>query len=193
MQLELLQLTLAGLALVPLILLSILHLLDLQKSTGRERMTTIYGLLTFILLFIYFLVNWFTAYIELIVILFASAYTFLPVWIMSFSKSDYLEKWRIPFAVIFLVIWAAYVGTRLLAALYLSAYFLAIVFAISLIFLSFKLKEDKNTGILFLGLLLVYLERAWDFFDPISDTTFLVVGLWLVFHWYFQKRSRASS
>ena len=57
MQLELLELTIVGLVLLPLVLLAVLSLLDFLKSEGREKMTAIYGFLTFILMFMYFLVN----------------------------------------------------------------------------------------------------------------------------------------
>ena len=185
MQLELLEISLVGLVLLPLALLAILHLLDLQRSDGRAKMTAIYGFLTFILLFLYFLVNWLlTVDISIIVILFGTAFTFMPVWVISFTKSEYLEKWRIPFAIIFLVIWVAYVVPRLFTALYLSFYFLTIVFALAIVFLLLGVMDDGKVLILITGLVLIYLERAWTFADALTETLVLLLGCWLVLIWY---------
>jgi hypothetical protein len=185
MQLELLEISLVGLVLLPLALLAILHLLDLQKSDGGAKMTAIYGSLTFILLILYFLVNWLlTVDISIIVILFGTAFTFMPVWVISFTKSEYLEKWRIPFAIIFLVIWVAYVVPRLFMALYLSFYFLTIVFALAIVFLLLGVMDDGKVLILITGLVLIYLERGWTFADALTETLVLLLGCWLVLIWY---------
>jgi hypothetical protein len=189
MQLELLEVSLVGLILLPLIVLAILFLVDFQKSDGRAKMTAIYGFLTFILMFLYFLVNWLlTVDISIIVILFGTGFTFMPVWVISFTKSEYLEKWRIPFAIIFLVIWAAYIVPRLFMTLYLSFYFLTIVFALAIVFLLLGVMDDYKVLILITGLVLVYLERAWTFADALTETLVLLLGCWLVLIWYLLTR-----
>ncbi len=193
MQLELLELSIVGLILLPLVILAILCLLDIQKNDGRARMTAIYGFLTFILMFLYFLVNWLlTVDVSIIVILFGTVFTFLPVWVVSLTKPDYLESWKIPFAIIFFVIWAVYVVPRLLISLYLAPYFLAAVFAISIIFLLLGLMEDYKSIILIVGLALIYVERAWTFADALIETIVLMVGVWLVLIWYLVNKRSAS-
>jgi hypothetical protein len=191
MQLELLELTIVGLILIPPVLLAILFLLDIIKSEGRERMTAIYGFLTFILLFIYFLVNWFALVdVSIIVIFFGTAFTFLPVWVISSTRSELLESWKIPFAIIFFAIWAVYIVPRLLFAMYLSPYFLAIVFALSIIILLLEVPKDYKAIMLIVGLALIYFERAWGFADALTEATVLMVGFWLVFIWFLiMKRS----
>jgi len=191
MQLELLEITVVGLILIPLLILAILYLLEFQKSEGRAKMTAIYGFLTFILLFIYFIVNFLTVLdISIVVLLFGTAFTFMPVWVLSLAKPDWLESWKNIFAILFLAIWAVYVIPRLFMALSLSIYFLAIVFVVSIIFLLPGLMDDYNVIVLILGLALIYLERAWSLFDPIIESLILVAGLWLVFIWYLlNKRS----
>jgi hypothetical protein len=191
MQLELLELSIVGLVLLPLVILAILYLLDFQKSDGRAKMTAIYGFLTFILLFLYFVVNWFVSVdVSLIVVLFGTALTFMPVWVISFTKSEYLENWRIPFAIIFLVIWVAYIVPRLFMALNLSFYFQTIVFALAIIFLLLGVMDDYKVLILITGLVLVYLERAWSFADALTEILVLLLGCWLVLIWYIlTKRS----
>jgi hypothetical protein len=185
MQLELLEITVVGLILIPLLILAILYLLEFQKSEGRAKMTAIYGFLTFILLFIYFIVNFLTVLdISIVVLLFGTAFTFMPVWVLSLAKPDWLESWKNIFAILFLAIWAVYVIPRLFMALSLSIYFLAIVFVVSIIFLLPGLMDDYNVIVLILGLALIYLERAWSLFDPIIESLILVAGLWLVFIWY---------
>ncbi|MFX0054876.1 MAG: hypothetical protein ACFFAX_11850 [Promethearchaeota archaeon] len=189
MQLELLELTIVGLVLLPLVVLAILFLLDFQKSEGRAKITAIYGFLTFILMFLYFLVNWlFIVDVSIIVVLFGTAFTFMPVWAISFTKSEYLEKWRIPFAIIFLVIWAAYIVPRLFMALNLSFYFQTIVYALAIIFLLLGVMDDYKVLILITGLALVYLERAWTFADALTETLVLLFGCWLVLIWYLLKK-----
>jgi len=192
MQLELLELAVVGLILIPPVILAILHLLDFQRTEGRARMTAIYGFLTFILLFIYFTVNFLvTLDVSIIVVLFSSAFTFMPVWVLSYSKPDWLESWKILFAILFLAIWAAYIIPRLFMALSLSVYFLAVVFALSIVFLLPSLMDDTKRILLVLGLVLVYLERAWTFFDPITESLILVAGLWLVIIWYLIMKRAA--
>ena len=189
MQLELLEISLVGLVLLPLALLAILHLLDFQKSDGRAKMTAIYGFLTFILMFLYFLVNWLlTVDVSVIVILFGTAFTFMPVWVISFTKSEYLKKWGIPFAILFLVICVAYIVPRIFMALYLSFYFLTIVFALAIVFLLLGVMDDYKVLILITGLVLVYLERAWTFADALTETIVLLLGCWLVLIWYLLTR-----
>ncbi|KXH71683.1 MAG: hypothetical protein AM326_11525 [Candidatus Thorarchaeota archaeon SMTZ-45] len=192
MQLELLELAVVGLILIPPVILAILHLLDFQRTEGRARKTAIYGFLTFILLFIYFTVNFLvTLDVSIIVVLFGSAFTFMPVWVLSYSKPDWLESWKILFAILFLAIWAAYIIPRLFMALSLSVYFLAVVFALSIVFLLPSLMDDTKRILLVLGLVLVYLERAWTFFDPITESLILVAGLWLVIIWYLIMKRAA--
>ena len=194
MQLEFLELAIAGLILIPPVILAILHLLDFSKTSGRAKMTAIYGFLTFILIFIYFVVNFFTALdVSIVVLLFGTAFTFMPVWVLSLAKPNWLESWKILFAILFLATWAVYVIPRLFMALSLSVYFLAIVFAISIIFLLPGLMDDFKRIVLVIGLALVYLERAWTLFDPITETLVLVAGLWLVFIWYLLNKRSSSS
>jgi hypothetical protein len=193
MQLEFLEIAFAGLILIPLVLLTLLHLLDIQKSEDREQKTAVYGFLTYILLFSYFILNWFVVVeISVIVLVYATALTFLPVWTLSLSKPEYLESLKIPFAIIFLIIWCAYVGTRLLTTFAFIPYFLAAVFALSLVFLILSLLEDMNYLIIIIGLALVYLERAWTLFDYIVEAGILTVGLWLVFVWFIISRRKTS-
>ncbi len=193
MQLELIELTIVGLVLLPLVILSILFLLDSQKSEGRGKKTSIYGFLTFIMMFTYLFVNWIlplfvTVDITFIVILFGSAFTFLPVWVVSFTKPDLMESMRIPLAIMFLVVWAVYVIPRLLLATSFATYFLAVVFAITIIFLLLRVKDDNKVILLILGLLLVYLERAWTLFDILIEFVVVTIGFWLVLIWYLLNR-----
>ncbi|KXH73750.1 MAG: hypothetical protein AM326_10410 [Candidatus Thorarchaeota archaeon SMTZ-45] len=191
MQLELLELTIAGLILIPLVILAILHLLDFSKAHGRAKMTAIYGFLTFILIFSYFTLVYFTVVdVSIIIIIYGTGLIFLPVWTLSHSKPDWLESWKMLFAILFLVVWAVYVIPRIFTALNFVLYFLAIVFALSIIFLLPGLMNDFKRIVLILGLALFYLERAWTLFDPITEALILVAGLWLVFIWYLlNKRS----
>jgi hypothetical protein len=189
MQLELYELAVVGLILIPPLIIAILHLLDFQRTEGRARMTAIYGFLTFILLFVYFVVNFVLSLdISIIVISFGSAFTFMPVWVLSYSKPDWLESWKVLLAILFLAIWAVYVIPRLFMALSLSVYFLAVVFALSIIFLLPGLMDDTKRIVLIFGLALVYLERAWTLLDPIIEPLILVAGLWLVFIWYLMTK-----
>jgi hypothetical protein len=193
MQLELLELTIVGLVLIPLVILAILFLLDFQKSEGREKMTAIYGFLTFILVFFYFFVNlilpiFITVDVVIIVVLYGCAFTFMPVWVASYTKPDLLESWKLPFAIIFFAIWAAYIIPRLFMATNLSIFFLAVVFAISIIFLLLRVMDDYNVILLVLGLALIYLERGWTLFDVLIEYAILIVGIWLVLIWYLLNR-----
>jgi hypothetical protein len=193
MQLELLELTIVGLVLLPNVVLAILFLLDFQKSEGREKITAIYGFLTFILMFMYFLVNWLlplfvTVDIAIIIILFGCAITFIPVWVVSLTKPDLLESWKIPFAIIFLAIWAVYTIPRVFMATNLSIYFLAVVFVISIIFLLLGVMEDIKLILLVLALAFIYLERSWTLFDPLIEYAILIVGIWLIVIWYLLNR-----
>ncbi len=194
MQLELLEITIVGLVFIPLVMLAILHLLNFQKGEGREKKTSIYGFLTFILMFVYFLFNWYIAVdVSIIVILYASALTFLPVWILSLSKPEYLDSWKIPFAIIFLALWGTYVGTRLLTTFVFVPYFAGIQFALSIIFLLLRFADDSKTIIIIIGLILLYLERAWSLFDVLIESIILVAGLWLVFIWFMLSRGKIGS
>jgi hypothetical protein len=186
---QLLELSIAGLILIPLVILAILFLLDFQKADGRAQKTAIYGFLAFILLFLYFVVNWFsTLDVSIIVLLYGTALTFMAVWALSLSKPEWLESWKILFTILFLALWSAYVIPRLFLALNLVVYFLAIVFALSIIFLLPRLMDDYKIIVLILGLVLVYFERAWTIFDPITESLILVAGLWLVFIWYLLNK-----
>ena len=194
MQAELLEIAISGLILIPLLLLAVLHLFDIQKGIGRAQKTAGYGFLTFILLFVYFGANWFFAIdISIIVVLYATALTFLPVWVLSLTKPEYLEKWKIPFAIIFLIIWAAYVGTRLLTSIFSTPYFLVVVFVLSVMILLLGVTENRMSIILLIGLVLVYIQRGWTFFDVLVDYMILVFGLWLVVAWYFIDRRNQVS
>ena len=194
MQLDLLEITILGLILIPILLLAVLHLLDIQKGSGRAQKTAGYGFLTFILLFAYFAANWFFVVdISIIVVLYATALTFLPVWVLSLTKPDYLDAWRIPFALIFLIIWASYVGTRLLTSIFSTPYFLAVVFVLSVLILLLGVTENRMSIILLVGLVLVYIQRGWTLFDVLVDYMILVIGLWLVFAWYFIDRRNQVS
>jgi hypothetical protein len=189
MQLELLEITIAGMILIALMLLAVLHLIGIQKGSGRAQKTAGYGFLTFILLFLYFVINWFFVVdISIIVVIYASALTFLPVWVLSLTKPEYLEGWKIPFAMIFLIIWASYVGTRLFTTIFSTPYFLAIVFILSVLILLLGVAENRMSIILLIGLVLVYIQRGFTFFDPLVDYMILVAGLWLILAWYFIDR-----
>jgi len=193
MQLELLELTILGLVFLPLAILSILFLLEIQKNESREKLNAIYGFLTFILMFMYFFMNWLlpifvTVDDIFIVILFGCAFAFLPVWVVSFTKSNLMVSYKIPLAIVFFVIWAVYVIPRLMMTINLSFYFLTTVFAISIIFLLIRVVDDRKLILLLFGLLLIYMERGLSFFDVIIEFSLIIVGLWLVLIWYLLRK-----
>ena len=191
MQLELLELTIVGLILLALVILAILHLLDFLRSDGRERLTAIYGFLAFILIFMYFTQVFYTMLdFSIIVVMYGTGLIFIPVWTLSLSKPDWLESLKIPFAILFLAVWAIYVIPRIFAAMNFALYFLAIAFALSIIFLLPRLMGNLERVLLIIGLALFYLERGWTFFDPITEALILVAALWLILIWYLlNKRS----
>ena len=191
MQLELLELTIVGLILLALVILAILHLLDFLRSDGRERLTAIYGFLAFILTFMYFTQVFYTMLdFSIIVVMYGTGLIFIPVWTLSLSKPDWLESLKIPFAILFLAVWAIYVIPRIFAAMNFVVYFLAIAFALSIIFLLPRLMGNFERVLLIIGLALFYLERGWTFFDPITEALILVAALWLILIWYLlNKRS----
>lgn len=189
MQLELLELTIVGLILIPPIILAILHLLDFSKSDGRDKLTAIYGFLAFVLIFSYFTQSFFIVLdLSIIVLIYGTGLTFLPVWTLSQAKPDWLESLKIPFTIMFLAVWATYVIPRIFMSINLLPYFLAIVFALSIIFLLPGLMNDFKRILIVLGLALFYLERSWTLFDPITESLILVAALWLILIWYLMNK-----
>jgi len=190
MQIEILELAIFAVILGSLGILSLAHLLDIRTSDERERKTAIYGSLVFSFLTVYFAANTIGAPLNLIVVLYATALTFIPVWVISLTKPNWFDSWKYLFTILFLILWTTYVVTRLFTTLILSLYFATIVIGIAVVVLLISLPSDKKALVLTLGLVAFYFDRAWTFSDVVVTAVLLVLGPLLILVWYLiNKRS----
>ena len=157
MQLEIIELGMFGAILAALVVLIIGSMLDTRTDDTRKRKTGLYGVSASLLLLLYFIGRLFTNDVTILVLLYGSALTFIPIWILSSSRPKILDSWKIPLAIMFLMVWVAYVGTRLLTEFALTIYFVLIIAAITLLILLVTVPSDPKALVAIIGLFLFFL------------------------------------
>jgi hypothetical protein len=208
-------LTLYILQFIPSLVLSILYFFKIREIERQEQKPAFVGLITFTLLSILILAETICFYFTFILsfdllpifgivtaALFSATILLLASWTLAVVKPEWLHDRMQILAITGLILWVSYTGTYIFSQitfninLFLIARFIivTVIFVFMLGIALLGLKDDKLTFLLFIGLLLVYINSMFGalvLFINITLETIIWIGIWLILIWYILTKRRS--
>lgn len=141
---------------------------------------------------------------------FSAAILLLASWILAVIRPEWLHDRRLILAVMGLILWLGYTGAYLFGELTYNPqiqiwwilmsvqfYILIVLFVFSLGMVLVGVKDDRKVLLLFIGVLIFYLNALFGFtLIPVNGyfefNLFGWLGVWVIFSWYVLARRLRS-